>query len=75
MAKTSGIFAKQLRTSRFLIEFGAKEWRCVDGWCRIWRRCWDLRVSEANLPTEDYRLIGKQVLELLTEYHEAYKKA
>lgn len=35
----------------------------------------DLRVSEANLPTEDYRLIGKQVLELLTEYHEAYKKA
>lgn len=33
----------------------------------------DLRVSEANLPTEDYRLIGKQILELLQEYHKDYQ--
>lgn len=32
----------------------------------------DLRVSEANLPTEDYRLIGHQVLELLEEYHQKF---
>lgn len=33
----------------------------------------DLRVSEANLPTEDYRLIGSQVLELLAEYHQKFE--
>ncbi len=32
----------------------------------------DLRVSEANLPTEDYRLIGKQILQLLKEYFHKY---
>lgn len=34
----------------------------------------DLRISEANLPTEDYRIIGKQILELLDEYYRAYQK-
>ncbi|MDR2977477.1 MAG: bifunctional aspartate transaminase/aspartate 4-decarboxylase [Streptococcaceae bacterium] len=34
----------------------------------------ELRVSEANLPTEDYYLIGKQILELLKEYYQDYKK-
>lgn len=34
----------------------------------------ELRVSQANLPTNDYALIGKQVLELLKEYHEEYEK-
>lgn len=33
----------------------------------------ELRVSEANLPTEDYALIGEQVLELLAEYHQNYQ--
>ncbi|TAR31569.1 aspartate 4-decarboxylase, partial [Lactiplantibacillus plantarum] len=33
----------------------------------------DLRVSEANLPTEDYRLIGRQVLELLDEYYKTFE--
>ena len=34
----------------------------------------ELRVSQANLPTEDYALIGKQVLELLKEYYEEFKQ-
>lgn len=34
----------------------------------------DLRISEANLPTEDYRIIGKQILELLEEYYRSYQK-
>lgn len=33
----------------------------------------DLRVSEANLPTKEYELIGRQVLEVLEEYHEAFE--
>ncbi|MDR0297218.1 MAG: bifunctional aspartate transaminase/aspartate 4-decarboxylase [Streptococcaceae bacterium] len=33
-----------------------------------------LRISQANLPTEDYYLIGKQILELLGEYHADYQK-
>lgn len=33
-----------------------------------------LRISQANLPTEDYYLLGKQILELLDEYHNDYKK-
>ncbi len=33
----------------------------------------ELRVSEANLPTDDYALIGKQVLELLREYHHNFE--
>ncbi|GAB2027697.1 bifunctional aspartate transaminase/aspartate 4-decarboxylase [Lactovum odontotermitis] len=35
----------------------------------------DLRVSEANLPTEDYYLIGKQILELLKEYHQEFERS
>ncbi|WP_460016527.1 bifunctional aspartate transaminase/aspartate 4-decarboxylase [Lactovum odontotermitis] len=34
----------------------------------------DLRVSEANLPTEDYYLIGQQILELLREYYLEFEK-
>lgn len=34
----------------------------------------DLRVSEANLPTKDYQTIGQQMLELLNEYYQAFKK-
>jgi aspartate 4-decarboxylase len=34
----------------------------------------ELRVSEANLPTEDYYLIGKQILELLKEYYQDFEK-
>ncbi|ADX70881.1 Bifunctional aspartate aminotransferase and L-aspartate beta-decarboxylase [Lactobacillus helveticus] len=33
----------------------------------------ELRVSEANLPTDDYALIGKQVLELLKKYHNDFE--
>lgn len=33
-----------------------------------------LRVSEANLPDDAYKKIAKQILELLSEYYEAYKK-
>ena len=33
-----------------------------------------LRISQANLPTEDYYLIGKQILELLSEYYKEYKR-
>lgn len=33
----------------------------------------ELRVSEANLPTEDYALIGKQILELLGEYYHDFQ--
>ncbi|MGH1648882.1 bifunctional aspartate transaminase/aspartate 4-decarboxylase [Enterococcus gilvus] len=29
----------------------------------------ELRVSEANLPDEDYEILAKQILELLGEYH------
>ena len=32
-----------------------------------------LRVSQANLPTEDYRLIGSQVMQLLAEYYDTYE--
>lgn len=32
-----------------------------------------LRVSEANLPDDAYKKIGKQVLELLSEYYSQYK--
>ena len=34
----------------------------------------DLCVSEANLPTKDYQTIGQQMLELLNEYYQAFKK-
>ena len=34
-----------------------------------------LRVSEANLPTPDYERIGRQILEILEEYHDIFKKA
>lgn len=34
----------------------------------------DLRVSEANLPTKDYTVIGEQMLELLNEYYQTFKK-
>ena len=33
----------------------------------------DLRVSEANLPTVDYKIIGQQILELLESYYQKYK--
>lgn len=33
----------------------------------------DLRVSEANLPTKDYTVIGEQMLELLNEYYQTFK--
>lgn len=33
-----------------------------------------LRVSEANLPTEDYKKIGENIVELLEEYHDTFKK-
>jgi aspartate 4-decarboxylase len=32
----------------------------------------ELRVSQANLPDEDYEIIAKQVLELLDEYHDSF---
>lgn len=35
----------------------------------------DLRVSEANLPTEDYEIISKQILELLDEYYQEFKQS
>lgn len=35
----------------------------------------NLRVSQANLPTEDYNLIGKQIMLTLREYYEEYKKS
>lgn len=31
-----------------------------------------LRVSQANLPTEDYRLIGNQMMQLLADYHKQF---
>ncbi|WP_251716484.1 bifunctional aspartate transaminase/aspartate 4-decarboxylase [Lactobacillus agrestimuris] len=34
----------------------------------------ELRVSEANLPTKKYKVIGQQVLDLLQEYHESFEK-
>ena len=33
-----------------------------------------LRISQANLPTEDYYLIGKQIINLLKEYYSDYLK-
>lgn len=33
-----------------------------------------VRVSEANLPTKDYKLIGREILEVLKEYHAAFEK-
>lgn len=32
-----------------------------------------LRVSQANLPDEDYKMIAHQVIELLDEYHQEYE--
>ena len=32
----------------------------------------ELRVSEANLPDEDYKIIAKQILELIDEYHQSF---
>ncbi|MFK5676789.1 bifunctional aspartate transaminase/aspartate 4-decarboxylase [Ligilactobacillus sp. LYQ60] len=34
-----------------------------------------LRVSEANLPTHAYTVIGEQILQLLANYHERYEAA
>lgn len=34
----------------------------------------NLRVSHANLPTEDYHLIGKQILDMLNDYYAEYQK-
>lgn len=34
----------------------------------------DLRVSEANLPTKDYQQIGLQILDLLNDYYQTFKK-
>ncbi len=34
----------------------------------------ELRVSQANLPNEDYNIIAGQILELLEEYHEQFLK-
>lgn len=34
----------------------------------------DLRVSEANLPTKDYQQIGLQMLDLLNDYYQTFKK-
>ena len=34
----------------------------------------ELRVSQANLPDEDYEIIPKQILELLEEYHQQFLK-
>lgn len=31
-----------------------------------------LRVSEANLPTEDYQKVGQKILSLLEDYHEVF---
>lgn len=33
----------------------------------------DLRVSQANLPTKDYPLIGHEILELLQEYYQKFQ--
>ncbi|WP_295745551.1 bifunctional aspartate transaminase/aspartate 4-decarboxylase [uncultured Limosilactobacillus sp.] len=35
----------------------------------------ELRVSEANLPTKDYQVIGQHVLELLADYHQQFEQA
>ncbi|WP_129044491.1 bifunctional aspartate transaminase/aspartate 4-decarboxylase [Companilactobacillus metriopterae] len=32
----------------------------------------NLRVSQANLPTKDYKIIGDSILKLLKEYHDEY---
>ena len=32
-----------------------------------------LRVSEANLPTEDYAIIARQILDLMSDYHDQYE--
>lgn len=34
-----------------------------------------LRVSQANLPNQSYKIIAEQILELLSEYYKAYKAA
>lgn len=34
----------------------------------------EIRISNANLPTEDYRLIGRQVGKLLVRYYQRFKK-
>lgn len=34
----------------------------------------EVRVSEANLPTDDYALLGKQVLDILKDYYDEYKE-
>lgn len=34
----------------------------------------DLRVSEANLPTDDYQKIGEQMLDLLNDYYQTFKQ-
>lgn len=33
----------------------------------------ELRVSQANLPTDDYELIGRQVVDLLEDYYKEYQ--
>ena len=32
-----------------------------------------LRISEANLPTEDYAIIARQILDLMAQYHQQYE--
>ncbi|HEY0222539.1 bifunctional aspartate transaminase/aspartate 4-decarboxylase [Lactovum miscens] len=34
----------------------------------------NLRISQANLPTEDYYLIGKQIIGLMKDYYEEYQE-
>lgn len=35
----------------------------------------EVRVSSENLPTKDYPIIGKQILELLADYYKEYKNS
>lgn len=34
----------------------------------------EIRVSQANLPTDDYTVIGRQILELLDDYYQEFKR-
>ena len=59
----------------FLLELAEKMGRVVlvdgVGFCA---QAGELRVSEANLLTNDYTVIGKQILDLLKKYYEKFQK-
>lgn len=57
----------------FLVKLAAKSGVVLVDGVGFGTKPGELRVSEANLPTKDYQVIGQHVLELLAEYYQQFE--